>query len=67
MEDNNFKQMEQLEYILLQLKAFTHTLDTIQSQFAIQEVGEEVVSSYVTLKHSINDIQAEVREMIREV
>ena len=52
--DNIFRYLEQLEYVSLQLKSYCHTLDTIQAQFEIQKVEEEVISSYVTLKHSIN-------------
>lgn len=67
MEDNNFKHMEQLEYISLQLKAFYYTLNALESQYEVQQIGEDVTSSYTILKHSINDIREEVKAMINEI
>ena len=59
--------MEQLEYISLQLKAFYYTLNALESQFEVQQIGEDVISSYTILKHSINDIREEVKVMINEI
>ena len=56
MEDNNFKHMEQLEYISLQLKAFYYTLNALESQYEVQQVGEDVVSSFTILKPSASMI-----------
>ena len=64
---NQMKHVDNLEYISLQLKAFSHTFDTVQSQFEIQQVEEEVIASYTTLKHSIDNIRTEVDRMISDM
>lgn len=59
--------LEHLEHISLQLRAFSNTLDTIQASFEIQKAEEEVISSYTTLRHSIDNIRAEVDIMISDI
>lgn len=61
------KHLEDLEYIALQLKALSHSIDTFQSQFEIQCMEEEVISSFVTLNHCVNHIKGEVEIKISDI
>lgn len=67
VELQKFLHIESLEYISLQLKAYTQTLDTLQSQFEVQKIGEEVISAFVTLQHGINNIRSEIDVKISDI
>ena len=60
MLNQNNTHVEDLEEMSLQLNALIHTLEVLQSQFEIQEVGEEVISSFVTLSNSVSYIKEEI-------
>lgn len=67
VELQKFLHIESLEYISSQLKAYTQTLDTLQSQFEVQKIGEEVISALVTLQHGINNIRSEIDVKISDI
>lgn len=67
VELQKFLHIESLEYISLQLKAYTQTLDTLQAQFEVQKIGEEVISAFVTLQHGINNIRSEINVKISDI
>ena len=67
VELQKFLHIESLEYISLQLKAYTQTLDTLQAQFEVQKIGEEVISAFVTLQHGINNIRSEIDVKISDI
>ena len=67
MNDSNFKHLENLEDISLQLRAFSNTIDTLQSQFEIQQAEEEIISSYTTLKNSVDNIRSKLDVIISDI
>ena len=60
MLNQNNTHLEDLEEISLQLNALIHTIEVLQAQFEIQRLGEDVISSCVTLNNATCHIKEEV-------
>ena len=64
MLNQNNNHLDDLEELSLQLNALVHTMDVLQSQFEIQRLGEDVISSRIMLNNATCHIKEEVYKKI---
>ena len=60
--------LDDLEYINLQLKALSNTIENIQVALSIEKnPSEKAICSFITLQHSVNNIRAEIDIKISDI